>query len=117
MDPRLASGDRAADPFLPPMFKVGDFLAPKAPTDLAEIPDEKDALMDMGVKLAATVARFNTEWASKQLRLSLPMTRLLLQSLAQEGLIEELWQSGEGSSYYRIAQQGRDLVVRLMEVC
>ena len=104
------------DPFLPPMVKVGDIIAPKAPTELTEIPDERESLMDMGVKLAATVARFNTEWASKQLKLSMPLTRLLLQALAQEGLIEELWQSGEGSSFYRIAQQGRDLNVRLMDV-
>ena len=115
MDPNANKDGK--DPFLPPLIKVGDFMAPKAPTDLAEIPDEKDSLFDMGVKLAATVARFNTEWASKQLKLSLPMTRLLLQALAQEGMIEELWQSGEGSSFYRIAQQGRDLTVRLTEVC
>jgi hypothetical protein len=116
MDPSATGDGAAKDPFLPPMIKTGDFLAPEAPTDLAAIPEEKDALFDMGVKLAATVARFNTEWAAKQLRLSPPLTRLLLQSLAQEGMIEELWQSGEGSSYYRIAQQGRDLVSRLMEV-
>jgi hypothetical protein len=97
--------------------KVGDIVSPKAPADLSEIPDEKDALMDMGVKLAATVARFNTEFASKNLKLSIGLTRLLLQTLAQEGLIEELWQSGEGSSFYRISQQGRDLNVRLMDVC
>ena len=70
------NGDGAAkDPFLPPMIKVGDIVAPKAPTDMADITDEKDALFDMGVKLAATVARFNTEWVSKQLRLSMPLTR------------------------------------------
>ena len=56
MDPRLAAGDRAADPFLPPMIKAGDLVAPKAPNDLADIPDEKEALFDMGVKLASTVA-------------------------------------------------------------
>jgi hypothetical protein len=118
MDVRL-TGEHAGgnDPFLPPMINVGEFLAPQAPTELAALPDEKDSLYDMGVKLAATVARFNTEWASKQLRLSMELTRQLLQALAQEGLIEELWQSGEGSSFYRIAQQGRDLNVRLMDVC
>jgi MoxR-like ATPase len=118
MDPRSSNDeDSAKDPRLPPMKRTGDFDAPVAPNDWDAIPDEKEQMFDMAVKLASTVARFNTEWAAKQLHLSMPLTRLLLQALAQEGLIEELWQSGEGSSYYRIAQQGRDLVVRLMEVC
>jgi hypothetical protein len=109
--------DPTKDPHLPLMHKVKDFQAPQAPTDLAEIPDEKDTLVDMAVRMASTMARFNTEQAGKILKLSMPLTRVLLANMAQEGLIEELWQSGEGSAFFRISQQGRDYAVRLMEVC
>jgi predicted ATPase with chaperone activity len=74
-------------------------------------------LNDLAVKLAATVARFTTDWVAKQLQLSMALTREVLGNLTQEGLIEELWQTGQGSAHYRIAQQGRDLAVRLMEAC
>lgn len=114
MDP---GDDPATDPHLPPMHRVGDCMAPSAPAELAALPDEFETLSDMAVKLAGTVARFTTDWACKQLHLSLPLTRQLLAKLAQEGLIEELWQTGEGSSHYKIAQQGRDYTVRLMEMC
>ena len=107
----------AKDPYLPPLGKIGDLVAPKAPTALEQIPDEKQALFDMAVKLAGTVARFTTDWAAKQLRLSLPMTRDLLGELSQEGLIEELWQTGAGSAHYRISENGRGLHGRLMEGC
>jgi hypothetical protein len=99
------------------MHRVGDVLAPKAPVDLASVGTEKEALSEMAVKLAATVARFTTEWVSKELHLSLPLVRMLLERLAHEGLIEELWQTGQGSSHYKISQQGRDHSFRLMESC
>ncbi len=118
MDPRFVFGDDPfKDPELPPLHKVGDLWAPKAPETFADVQPEKEALVEMAMKLAGTVARFDTEWAAKQLHLSLPLIRLILQSLSSEGLIEELWQTNEGSSHYRISQQGRDLAARLMESC
>ena len=112
-----SNDDPEKDPFLPPMIRVGDIIAPKAPLAMEAIPDEKETLMDMAVKLAGTVARFNTDWAAKQLHLSMPLTRQLLAVISQEGFIEELWSTGQGSSHYKITQQGRDLAVRLVEVC
>lgn len=119
MDPRFVFGDDPLkDPDLPPIHKVaGDLLAPKAPETYDDVKPEKDALVDMAMKLAGTVARFDTDWAAKQLHLSLPLIRKILNNLSAEGLIEELWQTNEGSSHYRITQQGRDLAVRLMEAC
>jgi DNA-binding PadR family transcriptional regulator len=105
------------DPNLPPLVKIGDYYGPKAPLDVAEIAEEKEALVEMAVKLAATVARFTTEWAGQQLHLSMPMIQDLLIKLAHEGMIEELWQTAKGSSHYKITQQGREYAVRLMEVC
>src|SRR5262245_42018769 len=99
------------------MHKLGDLLAPKAPVDLNAIGSEKNTLVELAVKLAGTVARFNTEWVAKELHLSLPLVRMLRERLSHEGLIEELWQTGAGSSHYRIAEQGKNLAVRLMEAC
>jgi hypothetical protein len=118
MDTSETTADTPAkDPYLPPLIKIGDLVAPKAPTALAQVPEEKQALFDMAVKLAGTVARFTTDWAAKQMRLSMAMTRDLLGELAQEGLIEELWQTGTGSAHYRISENGRTLAPRLMEAC
>ncbi|HKB04216.1 MAG TPA: hypothetical protein VKD90_18475 [Gemmataceae bacterium] len=107
----------ARDPNLPPLVKIGDVIAPKAPTTLESMPEERTTLNEMAVRLAATVARFTTDWAAKQLKLSMPLTRDLLGDLAQEGLIEELWQTGTGSAHYRISENGRNLSARLMEAC
>jgi hypothetical protein len=92
-------------------------MAPKAPEKFEDLQSEKESLVDMTIRLAGTVARFDTEWAAKQLHLSLPLIRLILNQLSAEGLIEELWQTKEGFSHYRISQQGRDLALRLMESC
>lgn len=110
-------GVTGKDPDLPPLIRHGDLIGPKAPVDMAAIPHEKDAMFEMAMKLASTVARFTTDWVSKQLKLSMPLTRQLLESMCQEGLIEELWQTGTGSAHYKIAQQGRDHSVRLLEAC
>jgi predicted ATPase with chaperone activity len=106
----------AKDPHLPRMIKVGDLIAPKAPQDIASAGLEDGALADLTIKLAYTVARFTTTWVSQQLRLSMPLVRELMQVLAIDGLIEELWQTGQDSSHYKITQRGRELAGRLLEV-
>lgn len=110
--------EQTQDPDLPPLTRIGDIVAPAALTDVHEInKQELQTLMDMALKYAATVARFTTDGIAKQLHLSLPLTRDMLALLCQEGQIEELWQTGEGSAHYKIAQQGRDYAIRLTEVC
>ena len=47
----------------------------------------------------------------------MPLTREMLDTLSSEGLVEELWQTGQGSAHYKITQQGRDYAVRLTEAC
>src|SRR5205814_2477576 len=64
-----------------------------------------------------TVARFTTTWVAEQLHLSMPLVRELMGKLALDGLIEELWQTGQDSSHYKITQRGRELAGRLLEVC
>jgi hypothetical protein len=118
MDASVAGGEsRSKDPNLPTMTKVGDLIAPKAPHDLEAVKQEETALCEMIVKLAYTVPRFTTEWVVKQLHLSHPLVMALLGKLCYDGQIEQLWQTSQSSSHYKIAQQGKELATRLMEVC
>jgi predicted ATPase with chaperone activity len=106
------------DPYLPPLFKVGGLLAPKAPQNIPAARLEEGALTDLGVKLAYTVARFTTEWLSKRLHLSLALAGQVLEQLARDGEVEALWSTGQGgSAHYKITQRGREHAGRLMEVC
>lgn len=106
------------DPDLQKLVKLSDgTMAPAAPMTREAVVAEQQELCDMIVKAAATVARFDTGWMSRTVNLSMDLTRELLSVVCQEGLVEELWQSGGGNAQYRIAQQGRDLSVRLMESC
>ncbi len=119
MDPSVATEEAAPpkDPYLPPMMKVGDLIAPKAPQNIPAARLEEGALTDLGVKLAYTVARFTTEWMAKKLHLSLPLTGQVLEQLCRDGEVEQLWATGGGSSHYKITQRGREHAQRLMEVC
>jgi hypothetical protein len=108
---------RSKDPDMPPVCRVGDVIAPKAPQDLEAVKHEEAALLEMVVKLAYTVPRFTTDYVVKQLHLSLPLVQHLLGKLCYEGQIEQLWQTTQASSHYKIAQQGREQAERLMEVC
>ena len=118
MDASVATGDvPAKDRHLPPLVRVGDVVAPKAPQDLAAIPQEEAALADLVVKLAHTVPRFTTDWLCKQLHLSGPLVGNLLEKLCFEGQIEQLWQTSQSSSHYKITHQGREQAVRSVEMC
>jgi hypothetical protein len=118
MDASVATGDvRAKDPHLPPLHRVGDLIAPKAPQDLAAVRQEEGALADLLVKLAYTVPRFTTDWVVKQLHLSSSLVGYLLEKLCFEGQIEQLWQTSQASSHYKITDQGREQATRSMEVC
>jgi len=118
MDSSAATADAPAkDPHLPPMCRIGDLIAPRAPQDVAAARLDEGALSDLAVKLAYTVARFTTDWVGKQLQLSLPLVQDLMQQTCRDGLIEETMQTGQGISHYRITQRGREHGTRLMEVC
>jgi hypothetical protein len=108
---------RAKDPDLPPLHRVGDLIAPKAPQDLATVRLEERALADMVVKLAYTVPRFTTEWVGKQRHLSMKIVDQLLEKLCFEGQIEMLMQTSKASSHYKITDMGREQAGRLIEIC
>src|SRR5436190_20772343 len=118
MDASVPSGDlRSRDPNLPVMHRVGDLIAPRAPQDLEAVRQEEAALADLIVKLAYTVPRFTTESVVKQLHLSLPLVDALLAKLCFEGQVEQLWQTTQTSSHYKITEQGREQAARLLELC
>src|SRR5713101_5857747 len=118
MDPSVATADVSSkDPYLPPMHRIGELLAPKAPQDLAAAQVQEGALTDLAAKLAYTVARFSTKWVAQQLHLSLALAGEVLTQLCRDGLAEETMQSSQGSSHYRITQRGREHTARLLEVC
>ncbi len=118
MDPSAAIGDSPSkDRNLPPMHRVGDLVAPKAPQDLAAVRLEEATLADLVVKLAYTVPRFTTDWLCKQLRLSSALIGCFLEKLCFEGQVEQLWQTSQGNSHYKITAQGREQAIRSMEIC
>jgi predicted ATPase with chaperone activity len=108
---------RSKDPDLPPMIQVGDLIAPKAPQDVAAARLEEGALTDLAVKLAYTAARFSTEWVGKRLNLSVELARDVLEQLCRDGLAEEVMQTSQGRSHYKITERGREHGGRLLEVC
>src|SRR5215468_9269875 len=118
MDPSVAtSGVRSKDPHLPPLVRVGDLIAPKAPNKIAAAGLEEGFLTDLVVKLASTVARFSTDWVMKRLHLTWPLVSEIMELLCREGLVEETLKSSETRSHYKISEQGREHALRLMEVC
>jgi predicted ATPase with chaperone activity len=102
---------------MPPLIRVGDIIAPRAPQDVASARLEEGALSDLAVKLAYTVARFTTDWVGKQLQVSMPLVQDLLTQMCRDGLIEETMQTTQGMSHYRITQRGREHAGRVLEVC
>src|SRR5436309_12149473 len=109
MDPSVATADVSSkDPFLPPMHRVGDLIAPKAPQDIAAAQVEENTLSELAVKLAYTAARVNTKWLAGRLHLSVALADEVLTQLCREGLMEETMQTSQGSSHYRITQRGRE---------
>lgn len=118
MDPRTATGDAPAkDPHLPPLIRVGDLIAPKAPDNIAGARLEEGVLSDLVVRLAYTVARFSTDWVCKQLHLSLPLAQEVLDAVCSEGFVEETMRVSEARSHFRITERGREHGSRLREVC
>jgi MoxR-like ATPase len=105
------------DPHLPPMHRAGDLIAPTAPQTIASADLEEKTLTGLVLKLGYTVARFTTEWVAKQLHLSVALTRELLEKLSYDGLVEQLWQTSQTSSHYKITEHGLEHATRLVEIC
>ncbi len=114
--PAAAAPRRPKDPHLPPLIKIGDLIAPKAPEDIEAAGLGDRTLVDLAVKLACTTARFTTDWLAERLHLSFNLTRAVLTEMSIDMLIEETMRGSEGRSHYRVTQQGRDYAARLQEI-
>jgi hypothetical protein len=108
---------RERDPNLPALCRLGDLVAPRAPQTIAATGLEETELVGHLVRLAYTVPRFTTDWVGKQLHISTALTAELLSKVCYEGLVEQLWQTSETSSHYKISDLGREHGKRLNEVC
>ncbi len=102
---------------LPAMVELAGGLAPAVPLDVAATQMERQVLLDLALKAAYTVPRFNTGWAAGLLHLTLPVTGELLEQLRAEHLLEVLGRAGPLGYSYAITQRGRERAGRLMEVC
>jgi DNA-binding PadR family transcriptional regulator len=118
MSSHTATGDAPVkEPYLPPLHRAGDMVAPTAPADIASSGLGERVLTDLALKLAFTVARFATDYIAKELHLSMSLADEVLEQLCREGLVEETLRTGPGKSHYTITAQGRESAERLMEVC
>jgi DNA-binding PadR family transcriptional regulator len=111
------SQPKQKDPHLPPLGRLGDLIAPKAPQTIAAAALGEHELTDLVVRLASTVPRFTTDWVGKLLHLSPALTNDVLAKLCFDGLVEQLWQTSSSSSHYKISEQGREHAKRVLEVC
>jgi predicted ATPase with chaperone activity len=98
------------------MLDVEGAYAPLAPTTLQECGVHADVLLNLALKLAYTVPRFNTEWAARKLCLPGAIVGELLDELRSDQLLEVLGQSGPFSFYYAITNGGRERARRLLEI-
>jgi MoxR-like ATPase len=112
-----ASQPREKDPHLPSLARLGDLIVPRAPQKIASAGLRDGELTDLVVRLAYTVPRFTTDWVFKQLHLSPALADEVLAKLCFDGLIEQLWQTSQASSHYKISEQGKEHARRLMEMC
>ena len=111
--PVAEEAPKAKDMHLPPMHRISnDLLAPTAPQDVASARIDEDSLGDLVIKQAYTVARFSTEWIAKELHLSLPLVKQLMEQLCLEGNLE-----GMMGNRFAITDRGREQARRLLEVC
>lgn len=99
-----------------PLIAVGDATMPPAPTTLEELGVDRQVVLNLALKLAYTMPRFSTRWASQRLCLPLQLTGELLEGLRQDQLVEVLGHDGPFSFHFAITGSGRERAKRLMEV-
>jgi energy-coupling factor transporter ATP-binding protein EcfA2 len=114
-----AAGGQTAerDPHLPALCRVGEVIAPRAPQKIAATGLEEPTLIDLVLRLAYTTPRFTTDWLRKNLHASAALTQELLEKCCFEGMLEQLLQTSQTSSHYRITEHGRDHARRSLDVC
>jgi predicted ATPase with chaperone activity len=117
MNPGDATREAPDDPHLPPLHQAGDLIGPRAPQRIAAAGLSEGGLTDLAAKLAFRATRLTTDWAAKQLRLTLSLAGDVMDQLCREGLAEETLRINEARAHYRITERGREHAIRSLEVC
>ena len=112
-----AAKEKERDPNLPPLVRVGNLIAPKAPQDIASTGLEERVLADLLVRWGFTETRFSTESVAEKLHLSTTLAHKVLERVCLDGTVEQLWQTGQGLHHYKITPEGRQHAARLHEIC
>lgn len=107
----------AKDPHLPPLCRLGDLIAPAAPQEIAAAGLDEATLTGLVLRFGNTVSQFTTDWIAKHLHLSISLARDVLDKLAYDGFVEQLWQTTQTSGRYKITDHGREHALRLADVC
>lgn len=101
---------------LPPISEIDGLNVPMAPEKLADVDVNPSLLVDLTLKLAHTVPRFTTEWASQKLCLPLQIVEEMCYQLKHDHLVEVLGQEGPFNYRYAATQRGREQAERLLEI-
>lgn len=98
------------------MIRLGDGLAPKAPSLISDTGVSVDVLSDLTLRLAYTLPYFTSERAAKTLCLPSPIVTEILEKLKNDKLVEKLGAAGPLDYRFAITEGGRDRAKRLMEI-
>ncbi|MCU0982583.1 MAG: hypothetical protein MUF25_25780 [Pirellulaceae bacterium] len=105
-----------ADPARLPVAEIEGVLLPATPSSLKDTGIDLDSLLNLTLKLACVSPQFDTEWATRQLRLPLSLTAELLEQLRVQKLIEVLGGAGPFTYRFRVTQAGRERGEWLMAI-
>jgi len=105
------------DPDLPAMGRLGDVACPRAPQTVDDAGLEDGVLIDLAVKFAYTINRFNGDWLVERMHVAPALAAAVTQQMLTEGLIEETMMTMGGKPTYRVTERGRRHAERAMEVC
>jgi hypothetical protein len=105
-----------ADPSTLPVAEIDGVLLPATPPSLKDTGIDLDVLLNLTLKLACISPNFDTEWATRQLRLPLSLTADLLEQLRVQKLIEVLGGAGPFTYRFRVTQAGRERGEWLMAI-
>jgi hypothetical protein len=101
---------------LPTITTAGGLAAPEVPSTLDATGIDPEVLGDLALKLANTVPRLTSDWASDQLRLPLQLIEQIFWRLRDDQFLEILSQTGPLTYRYAITQRGREYARRLLEI-
>ena len=105
-----------SDTHLPGMSKVGNVMVPTPPATPDATGIDPGLLGDLALKLANTVPRLTSAWASQQLCLPISVIEKIFWQLREDQLLEVTGADGPLSYRYAITQRGREFARRLSEI-